>query len=143
MVATSTLLDVLRRILRRLAVATLAITGVGVVVGLLVADGPGAWGAVLGGVVGVVFCVTTVVTMLLGEGRSPQYLAVAVLGGWLVKMIVIVAILAVLRDLTFYDKYVLAGTLGAIVVASLAIELLAVWSARIPVVTPGTSDPGT
>lgn len=126
------------QILRRLVVVTAGVTALAVVVGLIWAGSPGMWGAVLGGVVGVIFCLTTVASMLLAEGRSPQYLAIAVLGGWLAKMVVILVILAVLRGQDFYDKVVLAGTLGAIVVASLAIEMLAVRSARIPAVTPAS-----
>ncbi len=132
----TTLRGVLSRILRQVAVVTVVVTVLGAVVGLLAVGPTGLWGALLGGVVGVVFCVTTVVTMLVSEGRSPQFLAVAVLGGWLAKMIVIVAMLAVLRDLVFYDRFVLAGTLVAIVLASLVIEMRAVTTARVPVVDP-------
>lgn len=134
--APTTLKGVLSRILRQVAVVTVVVTVLGAVVGLLTLGSTGLWGALLGGVVGVVFCVTTVVTMLVSEGRSPQFLAVAVLGGWLAKMILIVAMLAVLRGMDFYDRYVLAGTLAAIVLAALVIEARAVMTARVPVVDP-------
>lgn len=134
--APTTLKAVLARILRLVAVVTVAVTVIAAVIGFLTQGTPGLWGALLGGVVGIVFCLTTVATMLVSEGRSPQFLAVAVLGGWLAKMIVIVAMLAVLRGYDFYDRYVLAGTLVVIVVASLVIEMRAVMSARVPVVEP-------
>jgi len=131
-----TLRELFAQILRRMLVATVAITLVGAVVGRFLSDpgSSGVWGALIGGGIGLLFCGATVVSMALGEGRSPQFLAVVVLGGWLAKMVVIIVVLVILRDLTFYDKYVLAGTLGAIVVASLAIEVLAIRSARIPIV---------
>ncbi|PWD52172.1 hypothetical protein C8046_17540 [Serinibacter arcticus] len=136
----TTLRAVLAGILRHVAVVTAAVTVLGAVVGLLTSGTPGLWGALLGGVVGIIFCLTTVVTMLVSEGRSPQFLAVAVLGGWLAKMIVIVALLMVLRGFDFYDRYVLAGTLGVIVIASLVVEMRAVTSARVPVVEPRAQD---
>lgn len=128
------------QILRRLAVATAVVTVLGVVAGLLLVGMPGLWGAVIGGAIGVIFCLTTVITMKMSEGRSPQFLAAAVLGGWLAKMAVIIVILAVIKDLTFYDRVVLVVTLVAIVLASLVIEMLAVRAARIPVVEPAAGD---
>lgn len=122
------------QILRRLAIATGIITLAGIIVGLVVDGVAGLWGAGIGGVVGVIFCLTTVVSMRLAEGRSPQYLAIVVLGGWLAKMAVVIVILAVLQDMTFYNRYLLVGTLVAIVLASLTIEMLAVRGARIPTV---------
>lgn len=126
--------DLMSQILRRLIVATGIIVVVAVIAGLVFAGTAGLWGALLGGIVGVVFCLTTVISMKLSEGRSPQYLAVAVLGGWLAKMALIIAMLAVLQDLTFYNRYVLVATLVAIVLASLTIEMLAVRAARIPTI---------
>ena len=134
--APTTLKAVLARILRQVAVVTVVVTVLGAVLGLLLQGSEGLWGALLGGVVGVVFCLTTVVTMLISEGRSPQFLAMAVLGGWLAKMLVIIVMLAILQDLTFYNRYVLTGTLVAIVLASLAIEMRAAMTARVPVVEP-------
>ncbi|WP_108717901.1 hypothetical protein [Miniimonas sp. S16] len=128
--------ELFAQILRRLVVVTAAVTVLGALLGLLLRGTPGLWGGLLGGLVGVIFCLTTVVTMQLGEGRSPQFLAVAVLGGWVVKMVVIIAILASLQGRTFYDKVVLAITLVVMVLASLVIETMAVRGARIPVVNP-------
>ena len=138
--APTTLKGLLGRILRQVAVVTVAVTVIGAIIGLATQGSAGLWGALLGGVVGVIFCISTVVTMLISEGRSPQFLAAVVLGGWLAKMLVIIVMLAILRDLTFYDKYVLAGTLVAIVLASLAIEMRAVMTARVPIVEPRTHE---
>lgn len=132
--APTTLGELFAQILRRMLVMTILVTIVGAILGWFVSDTAGLWGAFIGGLIGLVFCATTVISMQVGEGRSPQFLATVVLGGWLVKMLVIIIVLAVLRSMTFYDKYVLAATLGGIVIGSLAIEVLALQSARIPLV---------
>lgn len=137
---TRTLRQLFLTMLRRLMFATLVITVVAALVGGLTTGTAGLWGALIGGVVGLLFCATTVVTMAMSEGRSPQYLAVAVLGGWLAKMVVIIVVLVVLRPLDFYDRYLLAGTIAAIAIASLTVEMLAVRSARIPVVETSGPD---
>lgn len=132
--------SLMAQITRRLLIATGAITVVALLVGGILDGAAGGWGAAIGGAVGLIFCLTTVISMRMSEGRSPQFLAVAVLGGWLAKMAIIIVILAVLQDLTFYNRYVLVGTLLTIVCASLAIEMLAIRGARIPVVEPAPSD---
>lgn len=121
-------------ILRQMLLVTLAITVLAAALGWFLADSRGLWGALIGGGIGLLFCGTTVVSMVVAEGKSPQFLAIVVLGSWLVKMLVIIIVLAVLRNMAFYDRYVLAATLGAIVIASLTIEMLAIKSARIPLV---------
>lgn len=130
----ATLGQLFASILRRMLVVTVAITAAGALAGWLASDSRGVWGALIGGGIGLLFCGTTVVSMVVAEGKSPQLLAIVVLGSWLAKMILIIIVLVVLRNMTFYDKYVLAATLGAIVIASLAIEMLAIKSARIPLV---------
>ncbi|WP_454301390.1 hypothetical protein [Salana multivorans] len=140
--APTTTRELFALILRRMLVVTVAVTVLAAVAGWLLAQSSGLWGAFIGGGIGLLFCGTTVASMVLGDGKSPQFLAVVVLGGWLAKMILILIVLVVIRNLTFYDKYVLAATLGAIVIASLAVEVLAIKSARIPVVdtTPASQD---
>lgn len=130
------------QILRRLVVLTVVVTALAVVVGIVISGTAGLWGALVGGGVGVIFCLTTVASMILSEGRSPQFLALAVLGGWVVKMIVIIAILAVIRDLDFYDRYVLAGTLGTLVITAIVVEMVSITRARVPYVdTPSQGAP--
>ncbi|PFG20295.1 hypothetical protein [Serinibacter salmoneus] len=129
----TTLRGALRRMLTLIALTTAVTTLLAVILGLLVDGTAGLWGALLGGAIGVFFCLTTVVTMLVSEGRSPQFLAIAVLGGWLAKMAVIIALLAVLANFTFYNRYVFVATMMVIVLASLVIEMQVVRGARIPV----------
>lgn len=131
---------VLRRALRELVVATALIGVVGVVGGWFLAGTAGMLGALLGVGVGLLFCGTTLVSMLVTVHRPLAVLATVVLGTWLVKMIIIVAVFAVIRGLSFYDKYVFAATLVAIVLTSTAIDVRAVLQARIP---HGKAHPGS
>lgn len=123
---------VLHRILRGLLVATAVIGVVAVVVGLLVDGVTGLWGALLGVGVALAFCGTTALSMLVALHRPPSILAGIVLGSWLVKMILLIGLLAVIQDLTFYNRYVFVAVLFAVVLASLAIDVRAVLTARIP-----------
>src|SRR5690606_3981762 len=100
---------VFRRALRDMLVlvGVLAVLGIGV--GALVAPTPGQgiWGAVIGVVVALVFSGTTVISMLTTAGSSATTTGAVILGAWLVKMIVLVALFAVLDDQDFYDRTVL------------------------------------
>jgi len=101
-------------------------------IGYLVAGGAGVAGALLGVVVALIFCGTTALSMLVSLHRPLTVLAAVILGAWLVKMLVLVVLLAAIQDLTFYDKYVFAGVLFAVVITSMAIDVRAVVKARIP-----------
>lgn len=137
MASTDLLLGVLRQIAVRLTIATVALTVIGAAVGLAVSGSAGLWGALLGGLAGVIFCGTTALSMIAAVGRPPQLIAIIVLGLWLVKMIVLIGMLALLNPHDFYDRMVFAGVLVAIVLASLAIDVHALLRARIPAVDPG------
>lgn len=124
------------RILREVLVATAAITVLGFVVGYLVSGLSGLLGAVLGVGAAVLFSTITVLTMRAVVGKPPTTIAAVVLGTWLAKMIVLVVALAVLADQTFYDKYVFATVLFAVVIASMVVDVRAVMQARIPNADP-------
>ena len=98
----------------------------------------GVWGALLGAALTVVFSGTTVVSMLKTAGSSAQTMAMVVLGGWVVKMIVLVAALAILGNYEFYNKYVFAAVLLVGVMGSVALDYRAVAKGRVPYVSPGT-----
>lgn len=122
----------LRRALRELAVVAAVIVLAGAAIGYVVDGTAGLLGALLGGVVALVFSGTTVLSMLIAANRPPSVLAGVILGAWLAKMFVLVVFFASIDGLTFYNKQVLASVLLAVVVASAAIDLRAVLQARVP-----------
>ncbi|HEY3436664.1 MAG TPA: hypothetical protein VGK35_03140 [Actinotalea sp.] len=130
--------DVFRRALRDMLVLVAVLAVVGVAVGALVADPPsaGVWGAVIGVAIALVFSGTTVVSMLVTAHSPVTTTAVVILGGWLVKMVVLVATLVVLGDQHFYDRKVLVGVLLAGVLGSTYLDYRAVARGRVPYTTP-------
>lgn len=128
--------EVFRTALRDMLVllAALAIFGVGI--GALVAGTEGIWGALIGVGLALVFSGTTVVSMLRTSGSSPQAMAAVVMGAWLAKVIVVIVVLAVINDMDFYSKPVLAVVLLVGVIGSAYLDYRAVSRGRIPYVEP-------
>ena len=127
---------VFRRALRDMLVliAVLAVLGVGI--GAVIAGAAGVWGALIGVAVALVFSGTTVLTVLKTAGSSASTTGAVILGAWLVKMILLVAVLATLRGMDFYDRgvfvvVVLVGVLGAVY-----LDYRAVARGRVPYVQP-------
>ena len=129
-------------VFRNALIGMLILVGVvsvlGSVVGFIVDGTAGVWGALLGAALTLVFSGTTVVSMLKTAQSSAQTMAMVVLGGWVGKMIVLVAALAVLGNYEFYNKYVFAAVLLVGVMGSVALDYRAVAKGRVPYVSPGT-----
>lgn len=133
---------VFRRALRDMLVLLAALTVLGVSVGALVAGRTGVWGALIGVALALVFSGTTVVSMLVTARSSLQKLAAVVMGAWLGKVAVVIVVLALIQDLDFYDKPVLAIVLLVGVVGSAFLDYRAVSRGRVPYVEPGVERPG-
>ncbi|WIM68631.1 hypothetical protein QP027_04365 [Corynebacterium breve] len=102
-----------------LTVASLALWG-----GLR--DLPGIWGVLIGAAIGGGFVLFTVISVLLTANTTPATTLAVVLGGWLVKILVLILILAWLRDMDFYDQAALGVTTIVALIVVLATE---VWGA--------------
>lgn len=126
-----------RRALRHVLVflAVLAVVSVGV--GWAVSGTAGLWGALLGVAVAVLFSATTVVVMLRTAHSTPATTAMVVLGSWLAKMLVLVVVLAVIRDADFYDRWVFGAVILLGTVGSAILDYRAVAAGRIPYTEPG------
>lgn len=133
---------VFRRALRDMLVLLAVLSVLGVGLGALVAGSAGVWGALIGVGLALVFSGTTVVSMLRTSGSSPQAMAGVVMGAWLAKVIVVIVVLAVLRDLEFYDRTVLAAVLLLGVLGSALLDYRAVTNGRVPYVEPADRGPG-
>lgn len=142
-VRTDSMLTVIRSMLARLALVSAVITVLAAGIGYLVADLPGIWAALIGAAISVLFNGATVLSMYLVAGRSPELLQIVLLGGWLVKMVVLVIALVWLREQSFYHRGVLVATLIVVVIAALLVEVTTVLKARIPYVEPAGSAPAT
>ena len=134
---------VFRRALRDMLVLLAALAVLGVGIGALVAGRPGAWGALIGVGLALVFSGTTIVSMLVTARASVQRLAAVVLGAWLGKVLVVIVVLALIQDRDFYDKPVLAFVLLVGVVGSAVLDYRAVSRGRVPYVEPGVRQADT
>lgn len=126
----------LRTALRHGTLFALALAVVGAGVGWAVAGVPGAWGAVLGAGLALAFQAATAGSVLLAARLGAAGSAAAVLGSWLVKLVILVAVLAALRGAGFYDPVVLFSVLVLAVLGTLVLDALAVTRARVPYVQP-------
>lgn len=138
-VRTDSMLAVIRVMLRRLLLVSAVITVLAVGIGYLVAGLPGVWAALIGAAISVLFNGATVLSMYLVAGRSPELLQIVLLGGWLVKMVLLVIALVWLREQDFYHRGVLVVTLVVVVVAALLVEVTTVVKARLPYVEPSSA----
>lgn len=136
----STAAPVLRRALVYGAGLSFAIAIIGSVIGALVAGLPGTLSALIGAGMGFVFLGLTAASILLADRvtgsdlLSPAYFGI-VIGAWMLKFIVFIALVFALRDATFVDPVVLFVTLVAAVIGGLISDMVAVTRSRVPYVS--------
>ena len=128
--------QVFRTALRSMLLLLGALTVVGVPVGYMVDGTAGVWGALIGIGLALVFSGTTVVAMLRTVRSTPQVMAGVVMGTWLAKVLVVIVVLAVIKDLDFYSKPVLAAVLLVGVLGSAYLDYRAVTRSHVPYVEP-------
>jgi len=128
--------EVFRTALRDMLVLLAVLTVLGVGIGYAVAGAKGGWGAVIGVGLALLFSGTTVLSMLRTARSTATTMAAVVLGAWLGKVAVLIAVLAVLRGQDFYSRGVLAVVLIVGVVGSAVLDYRAVRGGRVPYVTP-------
>ena len=85
---------------------------------------PGVWGDVIGaaGVGGLVLL--TARSVLFTANSNVTTTGAVVLGGWLLKIVILIIVLAVIKDMTFYDNTALFVT---VVIALVVVLLTEVW----------------
>ncbi|MDO5076587.1 hypothetical protein [Corynebacterium sp.] len=102
-----------------------------------VADLAGVWGVLLGAAIGGGFMLLTVLSVLVTSNTSPSVTGAVVLGGWLLKVIVLIIVLYLIQDLTFYHKWALLVTTVLALVAVLSSEVWGVITTKVTYVQPG------
>lgn len=120
-----------------LAVFLLVLAAVSIPIGWFAAGWPGVWGAVLGVAITLTFVVSTA---LLGRitATQPTWVAsAALLGVWLLKMVIILVVIVVVRDMDFYHPLALFGTVVAAIIGTTIIEVREASRARVLYTTPG------
>ncbi|WP_203135816.1 hypothetical protein [Microbacterium sp. JZ31] len=132
------------------AVATVVIAVVGGAIGYAMAGTDGMFSALAGAAIAAVFMLLTAVSILVANRWFGDQLYVPiffgiVLGGWLLKLVLFIVALLILRGQPWIVPGVFFVALVVSVVASLAIDGIAMFRSRAPYVDvklPGEDAPG-
>ena len=73
--------------------------------------------------------------MLFTAHSTPSTTIAVVLGGWLIKLIVLIGVLAIIRDMDFYDTWALFLTVVVALIVTLGAEVWAVVTSRVTYVS--------
>jgi ATP synthase protein I len=114
----------------------LVLVPVAVLLAALAAGREGAVGAALGALVPAAVLLLTWAAAELGARRSPQAFAGLLLGSYLVKLVVVGALLAVLRDVEGSSRGALGLTAIGGLMLALVVEARVVTTTRAPYVEP-------
>ena len=114
-----------------LLVIAIAVIGGGV--GLLVAGVSGLLSGLIGAALALLFSTMTALSVKFGGKLSLGGFFGVVLGGWIFKMVLFIAIVAALRGANFIDGPVFFFTLVASILGTLVIDSLIVLKSRITV----------
>jgi len=106
---------------------------------VVIAGSQGLWGGILGIVIPVAFFSITVVVALVTLRVNPQVFGAAILGSWVVKIVLLIVVLAVLSGADFYSRTVffIAFVIGTI--GYLLTEAIIVIKTRVPYLEPRES----
>jgi hypothetical protein len=105
-------------------------------VGGLAAGRPGVYGALLGCTVPAMVLLLTWAAAEAGARRSAQAFAGLLLGSYLVKLVVVLALLAVLRDVDGTDRTATGVAAITGLMIALAVEAVVISRTRAPYVEP-------
>lgn len=131
--------SILARALVYGAILTVAIAVVGSIIGFLVAGVPGLVSALIGAGLTAFFMLLTSLSIVLaakatkGEPSSTLFFGI-VLGSWLLKFVVFIAVLVALRGADFLQPLVFFFAILAAVIGSLVVDVVAFLGSRVPYV---------
>ncbi|MDK4276473.1 hypothetical protein QPX37_09875 [Corynebacterium accolens] len=95
----------------------------------------GLWGVIVGAALGGGFVLFTALSVLFTANSTPSTTIAVVLGGWLIKLIVLIGVLAIIRDMDFYDTWALFLTVVVALIVTLGSEIWAVVTSRVTYVS--------
>lgn len=132
-----------RRMLVQALLVLAVVVPLAVLVGWLAVGLPGLWGALLGAALGAGFMLVTVVSVLKTASASPNTTFAVIVGSWLLKAIALIAVLFLIRDMTFYSRPVFGVVAMVSLLVVLTVETLVVLRGRSLYVEPiGRSSAG-
>ncbi|MER7502284.1 hypothetical protein AB0L05_09725 [Nonomuraea pusilla] len=130
------------RVLKSAALPTLGVGVVALLVAFLLAGGKGAIGAAVGALLVGVFFSISVVVVSYAARVSPQMMAMAAMGSYLVKVVVIMLMLATFGDTTAWNPKAFAWTVVVCTIVWTAFEVRAFMKTKMLYVDPDARVPG-
>ena len=124
-----------QKTLRWVGLFVVVMTVIAVVIGWFVSGLAGVWAAVIGAAIAGLFCGTTLWSVANTIGTSPTSMAATVMLTWAGKLVVLIAVLALLRGRDFYNPYILFAVIAVGVLGALGIQALSLKRGRLPYVT--------
>ncbi|MCL1900437.1 MAG: hypothetical protein FWG11_08025 [Promicromonosporaceae bacterium] len=128
---------VYRQAARDAALFLAGLAAVGAGLGAWLAGWPGVWGALLGAGFAAMFCAGTILAMAWTIDATPLAMSAAMMGAWLVKIIVLIAVLAFIRDMDFFSPQALFAVVALGAIGSALLDYRAVAAGRIPYIDAG------
>lgn len=122
--------------LRGAIVPTVVTVLAGIVVFGVVSGVSGAFSALVGGAVVCASSLATLLLMARTAALDVHFVMAAALGGFIVKMLVLLGVMVLLRDVTFLNPKAVAFTMVATILVTAAAEALASKRTRMPNVIP-------
>nr|WP_306438394.1 hypothetical protein [Corynebacterium sp. 5QC2CO] len=101
---------------------------------------PGVWGVLLGAGISGSFVLLTVLGILFTARTSPSVTLAVVLGGWLLKIVVLIGVLVVIRNLEFYDNMTFFVTVVLTLMVTLGAEVWGMSQSNLTYVQPMKDD---
>jgi hypothetical protein len=133
--------SIFTQILKYTGVLALVIAVVGGGLGYLFAGTDGLWSALVGVGLAILFAAITAASMLVAIRFTLGAFFGIVMGAWLLKLVIFVALLVVLRDQPFVNDVVLFLALVVSIVGTLAVDALVVVRGRLSYVSDATLPP--
>lgn len=121
----------LQRAVKFGTIALIVITVISLAVWGGLRDLPGIWGVLIGAALGGGFVLLTALSVLVTSNTDATTTGAIVLGSWLLKIVVLVIVLAVIRDMEFYDTVALFVTVILALLVVLAVEVWGIITSRV------------
>ncbi|MRH88951.1 hypothetical protein GFY24_16110 [Nocardia sp. SYP-A9097] len=100
----------------------------------IIAGMPGLWGALLGAAIGGGFILTTAASVLFSAKIESGLQGIVILGSWVGKIVLVLAIVAVLKQFDFYSPVALFLTVVGALLIVLGAETYGLLRQRVPTV---------
>lgn len=92
---------------------------------------PGIWGVLIGAAIGGGFVLLTALSVLVTANSTPSTTMAVVLGAWLLKVVLLIIVLMLIRDLTFYDTMAMFITVVLALVVTLGTEVWGIITSKV------------